>query len=56
MPSLFDPIQIGEITLPNRVIMSPLTRLRGTPDHIPTALMIEYYTQRATAGLIRRAA
>jgi 2,4-dienoyl-CoA reductase-like NADH-dependent reductase (Old Yellow Enzyme family) len=52
MPSLFDPIQIGEITLPNRVIMSPLTRLRGTPDHIPTALMIEYYTQRATAGLI----
>ena len=52
MASLLDPIQIGEITLPNRVIMSPLTRLRGTPDHIPTELMIEYYTQRATAGLI----
>ncbi len=52
MLSLLDPIQIGEITLPNRVIMSPLTRLRGTPDHIPTQLMIEYYTQRATAGLI----
>ena len=52
MPSLFDPIKIGEITLPNRVIMSPLTRLRGTPDHIPTQIMIEYYTQRATAGLI----
>jgi 2,4-dienoyl-CoA reductase-like NADH-dependent reductase (Old Yellow Enzyme family) len=52
MPSLFDPIQIGEITLPNRVIMSPLTRLRGTHDHIPTKLMVEYYTQRATAGLI----
>jgi 2,4-dienoyl-CoA reductase-like NADH-dependent reductase (Old Yellow Enzyme family) len=52
MISLLDPIQIGEITLPNRVIMSPLTRLRGTPDHIPTELMIEYYTQRATAGLI----
>jgi 2,4-dienoyl-CoA reductase-like NADH-dependent reductase (Old Yellow Enzyme family) len=52
MPSLLDPIQIGEITLPNRVIMSPLTRLRGTHDHIPTQLMIEYYTQRATAGLI----
>jgi len=52
MPSLLDPIQIGEITLPNRVIMSPLTRLRGTPDHIPTQIMIEYYTQRATAGLI----
>ena len=52
MPSLLDPIQIGELFLPNRVIMSPLTRLRGTPDHIPTELMIEYYTQRATAGLI----
>jgi 2,4-dienoyl-CoA reductase-like NADH-dependent reductase (Old Yellow Enzyme family) len=52
MASLLDPIQIGEITLPNRVIMSPLTRLRGTPDHIPTPLMVEYYTQRATAGLI----
>jgi 2,4-dienoyl-CoA reductase-like NADH-dependent reductase (Old Yellow Enzyme family) len=52
MPSLLDPIQIGEITLPNRVIMSPLTRLRGTPDHVPTEIMIEYYTQRATAGLI----
>jgi 2,4-dienoyl-CoA reductase-like NADH-dependent reductase (Old Yellow Enzyme family) len=47
-----DPIQIGAITLPNRVIMSPLTRLRGTSEHIPTDLMIEYYTQRATAGLI----
>jgi 2,4-dienoyl-CoA reductase-like NADH-dependent reductase (Old Yellow Enzyme family) len=47
-----DPVQIGEIRLPNRVIMSPLTRLRGTPDHIPTPLMIEYYTQRAGAGLI----
>src|SRR5664279_2138701 len=52
MPSLLDPIQIGDIILPNRVIMSPLTRLRGTPEHIPTELMIEYYTQRATAGLI----
>jgi 2,4-dienoyl-CoA reductase-like NADH-dependent reductase (Old Yellow Enzyme family) len=52
MPSLLDPIKIGEITLPNRVIMSPLTRLRGTPDHIPTQIMIEYYTQRAAAGLI----
>ncbi len=52
MPSLLDPIQIGAMTLPNRVIMSPLTRLRGTPDHIPTELMIDYYTQRASAGLI----
>jgi len=52
MPSLLDPIQLGDITLPNRVIMSPLTRLRGTSDHLPTELMIEYYTQRSGAGLI----
>jgi len=47
MLSLLDPIRIGEIELPNRVVMAPLTRLRGTPDHVPTPLMIEYYTQRA---------
>ena len=52
MASLLDPIQIGDIQLPNRVIMAPLTRLRGTPEHIPTQLMAEYYTQRAGAGLI----
>ena len=52
MASLLDPIQIGDISLPNRVIMAPLTRLHGTPDNIPTPLMIEYYTQRAGAGLI----
>jgi len=52
MTSLLDPIQIGELHLPNRVIMAPLTRLRGTPEHIPTQLMAEYYAQRAGAGLI----
>lgn len=52
MASLLDPIQIGDIRLPNRVIMSPLTRLRGTQDHIPTQIIAEYYTQRASAGLI----
>ena len=52
MTSLLDPIQIGEIHLPNRVIMSPRTRLRGTPEHIPTQLMAEYYAQRSGAGLI----
>ncbi len=52
MPHLLDPIQVGALRLPNRVIMAPLTRLRGTPDHIPTPVMIEYYTQRAGAGLI----
>jgi 2,4-dienoyl-CoA reductase-like NADH-dependent reductase (Old Yellow Enzyme family) len=52
MASLLEPIQIGDISLPNRVIMAPLTRLHGTPDNIPTPLMAEYYTQRASAGLI----
>jgi 2,4-dienoyl-CoA reductase-like NADH-dependent reductase (Old Yellow Enzyme family) len=50
--SLLDPIQIGDLELPNRVLMAPLTRLRGTVDHIPTPIMAEYYAQRASAGLI----
>ena len=52
MPSLFDPIQLGAIHAPNRIIMAPLTRGRNTRDHIPTAPMTEYYVQRAGAGLI----
>jgi 2,4-dienoyl-CoA reductase-like NADH-dependent reductase (Old Yellow Enzyme family) len=52
MPNLLDPMQLGDLHLPNRVLMAPLTRLRGTPDHIPTPIMAEYYTQRASAGLI----
>jgi 2,4-dienoyl-CoA reductase-like NADH-dependent reductase (Old Yellow Enzyme family) len=52
VPNLFDPIQIGDLHLPNRIWMAPLTRLRGTDDHIPTPIMGEYYAQRATAGLI----
>jgi 2,4-dienoyl-CoA reductase-like NADH-dependent reductase (Old Yellow Enzyme family) len=52
MPNLLDPIQLGDLNLPNRVFMAPLTRLRGTPDHIPTPIMVDYYTQRASAGLI----
>ena len=49
---LLKPLQVGALELPNRVIMAPLTRLRGTTDHLPTAVMIEYYKQRASAGLI----
>ncbi|MSQ18448.1 MAG: alkene reductase [Betaproteobacteria bacterium] len=52
MPSLFDPIRIGAIECANRIFMSPLTRSRGTRDHVPTPLMVEYYRQRANAGLI----
>ena len=52
MPSLFDPLKVGDLDLPSRVIMAPLTRLRATVDNIPTPIMVEYYTQRASAGLI----
>ncbi len=52
MPNLLDPIQVGDLHLPIRVIMAPLTRLRGTTDNMPTPIMVEYYTQRASAGLI----
>jgi 2,4-dienoyl-CoA reductase-like NADH-dependent reductase (Old Yellow Enzyme family) len=52
MPSLFDPIRIGDLELPNRVIMAPLTRLRAGDTHIPNGLMAEYYAQRSSAGLI----
>lgn len=52
MSTLFDPIKLGAIEAPNRILMAPLTRARATRDHVPTALMIDYYTQRATAGLI----
>ena len=51
MPTLFDPITLGDITLANRVVMSPLTRNRS-PELKPTPLNVEYYRQRATAGLI----
>lgn len=49
---LFKPLKAGALTLPNRIIMAPLTRGRATEDAVPTPLMTEYYTQRATAGLI----
>ena len=52
MPSLFDPIDLGAIRAPNRVLMAPLTRGRATRDHVPTPLMADYYAQRAGAGLI----
>lgn len=52
MPSLFDPIQLGSIDASNRILMAPLTRTRATDAHVPTELMIEYYRQRASAGVI----
>jgi 2,4-dienoyl-CoA reductase-like NADH-dependent reductase (Old Yellow Enzyme family) len=44
---------MGELDLPNRIVMAPLTRMRAGPiDHVPTALQAEYYAQQASAGLI----
>ncbi|ATE62989.1 alkene reductase [Rhizorhabdus dicambivorans] len=52
MPTLFDPITLGAIEAPNRIIMAPLTRARATRNAVPTPIMADYYAQRASAGLI----
>lgn len=52
MSSLHDSLRLGALTLPNRIIMAPLTRCRASAGRVPNALMAEYYTQRASAGLI----
>ena len=52
MPTLFDPITVGDLQLANRIIMAPLTRCRASEGRVPNDLMCEYYVQRASAGLI----
>ncbi len=52
MKTLFDPIRLGALAAPNRILMAPLTRTRGTKEHAPTDMMSAYYAQRAGAGLI----
>ncbi len=52
MPNLFDPVTIGAIQAPNRILMAPLTRGRADRDAVPTPIMAQYYAQRASAGLI----
>ncbi len=49
---LFQPLELGAIALKNRIIMAPLTRARAGESRIPNDLMLEYYVQRASAGLI----
>ena len=49
---LFDSIEIGEYTLPNRIVMAPMTRNRAGEGNVPRALNVVYYQQRASAGLI----
>ena len=50
--ALFQPLTIGTLEIPNRIVMAPLTRARATADGVPTPLQGEYYAQRAAAGLI----
>jgi N-ethylmaleimide reductase len=49
---LFTPLALGALELPNRIVMAPLTRCRADADHVPTGLMVTYYAQRASAGLV----
>ena len=50
--NLFSPITLGALELPNRIVMAPMTRSRATDDDLVTDLHVEYYRQRASAGLI----
>ena len=52
MPTLFDPVKIGALELPNRLVMAPLTRMRAFEERAPGPLNLEHYVQRASAGLI----
>lgn len=52
MNLLLQPVTLGDLSLPNRLIMAPLTRCRASAGRVPNALMAEYYAQRASAGLI----
>src|SRR5947208_12647467 len=49
---LLEPCRLGPITLPNRLVMAPLTRNRAVEGLVPSPLAIEYYGQRASAGLL----
>lgn len=50
--TLFQPVTLGDLRLPNRIVMAPLTRARAVEDRTPNSLMRDYYVQRADAGLI----
>ena len=51
-PGLFEPLVVGDVHLANRLVMAPMTRNRAGAGNVPTPMMVEYYRQRATAGLI----
>ncbi len=52
MTDIFSPVRLGDIQLANRIVMAPMTRDRAGPQDEPTAAMVDYYRQRASAGLI----
>jgi hypothetical protein len=52
MPTLFDPLKVGDIELKNRIIMAPMTRSRADDEGVQPPYAAEYYSQRASAGLI----
>jgi N-ethylmaleimide reductase len=47
---LFSPVKVGPLELAHRVVLAPMTRLRSSPDNSPSAMMVDYYRQRASAG------
>jgi N-ethylmaleimide reductase len=49
---LFNSLQVGALTIPNRILLAPLTRARADAGHMPNAMMAEYYAQRASGGLL----
>lgn len=52
MPSLFDPLSLGQAVMRNRIVMAPMTRNRANQDGVPSPHAVDYYRQRAGAGLI----
>ena len=52
MATLFDPVQIGDLQLKNRIVMAPLTRMRNFNERSPGPINVKHYVQRASAGLI----
>lgn len=52
MSNLFTPLKVGDLTLPNRMVMAPLTRSRAGESRVPNAMMAQYYSDRVGAGLI----
>lgn len=51
-PAFFEPLELGSLTLPNRILMAPLTRARADEGHVPNDMMAQHYSDRASSGLL----